>query len=172
MTAAEQSALDQERADVDRGLELIAILDRAKKELKAITARLQARALAGTQEALKDAGREGTRYIAKGTDVEVPIIVTADTIMQSFAENSPAHARVEAAASGRLADFYKRKVTFEATTKDGKKFRQEAAALLEESAPAFIAACRALDKHGIPKNGIAIRWHGDEPADDTEEGEE
>lgn len=156
------AALAQEQADVDRGLKLVARMAADKKELKAIIARLTARALAGTQQALKDAGREGTRYLAKGSGVEIPIVVTADYIMQSFAEDSPAHARVAAAAGERLAAFYRRKVTFEATTKDGKKFRTEAAALMEDNAPAFIAACRALDKHGIPKNGIQILWNGEE----------
>lgn len=166
------TAADQERADVDRGLALVAILDMAKKELKSITARLTARALAGSQEALKDAGREGARYLAKGTTAEVPIIVTADCIAQSFAENSPAHARASQAAAGHLGEFYKRKVTWEITTKDGQKFRQEAAAILGDDAPAFIAACRALDKHGIPKNGVTIRWHGDEPTGAKEGGED
>lgn len=171
MTAAEEKGRAQERADVDLGVEIIARMEKDKKALKKITDRLKKRALAGTQEALKDAGREGTRYLAKGTDVEIPIVVTADTIAQSFAENSPAHARAEAAAQGKLADFYKRKVTWEATTKDGKKFRIEAGSILGDDAPGFIAACRALDKFGIPKNGIKILWNGEEEPEE-EEGEE
>lgn len=171
MTAGEENAVAQERADVDRGLELIRQMDASKKELKAITGRLQARALAGSQEALKDAAREGTRYMAKGTDVEVPIIVTADFIAKSFADGSPAHARAEGASKGQLPKFYRKKTTWEVLTKDGKKFREEAGAYLGEDAPDFIAACRSLDRHGIPKNGIDIRWHGDEPDVEEEEGE-
>jgi hypothetical protein len=172
MSAAEEKALAQETADVDRGLELVRLIEAHKKELKAITVRLQARALKGTQEALKDAGREGTRYLAKGTGVEVPIIVTADCIAKSFADGSPAHARAESAAHGQLPKFYRKKTIWELLTKDGKKFREEAAAFLGDNAPDFIAACRSLDKHGIPKNGITIRWNGDEPDVENEEAEE
>ena len=152
MTAA------QIKADVDRGLEIVARIESDKAELKAINARLENAALHGDQVELNDAEREGRQFIACGSDLAVPVVLTADLIQQTFADKSPAHARIEAAAGDKIGLFYRAKTTWEALPPDGKAFRREAAALLGEAAPAFITACLARDKTGTPKSAVKVEW--------------
>lgn len=150
-------------ADVDRGLDLLAAIKTAEDELKTIVQRLEQAALEGQQEPLNDANREGMQFRARGTKATVPVIITADSVMQTFADGSPAHARIADAAKGKLEDFFKRTVTFKNTCRDGKAFRAEAAAILGDDAPAFISACLSRDKNGIPRNSIKIEWDRAEP---------
>ena len=75
-----------------------------------------------------------------------------------FAANGPVHKLISFAARGRLADFYKPVNKYENRFDSGKKFRALADELLAKDAPAFITACLARDKDGIPKSDIKIMW--------------
>jgi hypothetical protein len=143
---------------VDRGLEIVAKVDELKNEFKTIVETLCAAALDGDQVDLVDPEREGKQFIATGTAKTVPVVITADMIVQSFTDGTPVHARMEAVAGDKLPLFYQKKTTWEILAKSGKAFRLEAAGLLEEKAPAFITAALSRDKLGIPKNQIKIEW--------------
>ena len=149
---------------VDRGLAIRAELETLKKELKGIEAKLAKYGLNGQHEELKDAEREGRRWLARGSRLIVPVVFTADKIIQTFKAGTPTHARILAAADAHLQDFYHATTTYETLFDDGKKFRQRADELLsKEKAPPFITACLAVDKLGVPKSDIKIMWGDTEP---------
>lgn len=156
------------RADIDRGLEILAELEKLETELKNIEVRVKHAALHGEQVELKDADREGKQYLAAGSDRIVPVILTADKLLGSFADGSKQHIIITNAIGTqnvpRLTQFFKRTVKFENVFESGKKFRTTADELLGKSAPAFITACLARDKDGIPKSDIKIMWQETLPA--------
>ena len=99
-------------------------------------------------------------------------MLTADKLVQKFAKNSAVQKRIEAEAGGQLTRFYRPVSGYVITQKDGKKFRAFAAEILGGHAPALIAACRALDKFGIPKSDIKLEWKAAGPDDGGEEAAE
>jgi hypothetical protein len=151
------------KALVDRGLELRKEIDTRKKELAGIEAKLKKAGLNGEHLELKDADRDGRRYLARGSSRIVPVIFTADNLIGSFKNGSPIHTSI-AHAGGKFFDsFYKPVNGFENLFKDGKQFRALADELLAKDAPQFITACLSRDKFGIPKSAVQIGW------DDAEE---
>lgn len=76
------------KALVDRGLEAREQIERLQKELKEIEGKLKEAGLKSEQEDLKDADREGKRWLAHGTRFAIPIIFTADKIVGQFKANS------------------------------------------------------------------------------------
>jgi hypothetical protein len=150
------------RADVDRGLEIVAKLVELQAELEKIEERLEKAGLdAGTRGEhidLADKERDGKQWLAKGSAVEVPIVFTSDSIVASFTRDGDKHLKIRDAANGHLTDFYKPVSKFESKFKDGKLFRAHAREVLGAAAPAFITACLATDKAGIPKSDIKILW--------------
>lgn len=146
------------RQDVDRGLEIREQMEKLKIELKDIEVRLQHAALHGEQVELQDADREGRQYLATGSDRIVPVILTADMIVGEFAANSDRHREIVPRAEGRLNEFFKPVNKFENRFDNGKKFRLRAGELLGLGAAAFITACVARDKSGIPKSAIKVTW--------------
>ena len=150
------------RADVDRGLEIRATMEKLKSELKDIETRLQMAALQGEQVPLVDADREGRQYLAAGTARVVPVILTADMLMGSFMANSQPHRDIQAIAGAEFGMFFKAVHKFENRFESGKKFRATAAELLGLDAPRLITACVARDKDGIAKSAVKIMWQEDQ----------
>ena len=150
---------------VDRGLALYEAIKAQETELDIIEKRLGDIALAGKQVPLEDEAREGMQYIAQGTSQTIPIIITADIVSKSFKHNSPAHARIEAAAHGHLTEFYRIETSWKLIPKDGKALRREAAATLEDKAPEFISAVLQRDRQGLPKSDVKIQWARDKESD-------
>ncbi len=162
---AEPRDADAIALDVDRGVEVVAQIGKLKEELNGITARLTADALMrpDEHEPLKDADREGRQYLAVGSRYELPLIITADKIVGQFQLNSPTEKRIltrlaAIALEDKLPFFFQKVTVWEGCFDDGKEFRAAAAEHLGEHAPAFIAACVARDKDGIPKSDIKIAW--------------
>jgi hypothetical protein len=147
---------------VDRGLEIIA----ARKKLDAELAEINEKLIAlgykagecGGHEDLKDADREGKRWLAEGTAMIVPVIFTADMIVGSFAQNSDKHNAIALAAGPNFKQFFKPKFIYENRFDSGKKFRAMADEVFAKEAPAFVTACVARDKFGIPKSAVKIEW--------------
>lgn len=154
----ENRAIAELRAIVDRGLELRAQIEQLKDELGLIEATLALAARQGEQVELTDPDREGRQFLARGTEAIVPVVLTADIIQATFADGGTAHAKVEAAAMGKIAEFYRATTSWKLLAKSGKAFRREAAALLGDHAPALITAAIARDKMGIPKSQIKVEW--------------
>lgn len=154
------------RSDVDRGLEIRAQIERLETELKDIETRLQMAGLKnpGEHEDLKDADRDGRRWPAKGSDRIVPVIFTADLLLGELGANTPRAQTIRTAARGKLDFFFKHNAVLKNRFDSGKRFRIEAARLLEEAAPNFITACLARDKDGQPKSKIVVAWKESEPA--------
>ena len=149
------------RADVDRGIEIRALMETLKAELKDIDTRLQHAALHGEQVELNDAEREGRQYLAAGSDRIVPVILTADLIIGEFVRDSKRHLEIMDAMQNRtgLHDFFKPVHKYENRFDSGKKFRMRAAEVFgKELAPKFITACVARDKDGIAKSSIKVAW--------------
>lgn len=144
---------------VDRGLEIRAQIAELEDQLSIIEEHLRQAALQGEQVELQDPDREGRQWIAHGTETTVPVVLTADLITQSFQDGSILHARLEGMANGKLPLLYRPVTTWKILPKTGKAFRIEAAALLGETAPAFISAATIRDKTGIPKSQIKVEWN-------------
>lgn len=150
---------------VDRGLEIRAQIERLEVELEKIEEKLRKAGLEGEQQDLKDADREGRRFLARGSAFVVPVVFTADKLMQTFKKSSAAHTQIQTIAGDLFSRFYTLTQTYETLCKDGKQFRAQANELLGPKAPAFITACLAKDKHGIPKSDVKVEW-GDAAAVD------
>jgi len=148
----------QIRALVDRGLEITRQMKELKQELDAIEVKLEQAGLHGEQKELKDADREGRRFLARGSGHIVPIVFTADKLLQSFAANSAVHRKIASAAGRHLQSFYLPVTTYKITEDDGKKFRALADEVLGDKAANFIDACKARDKHGVPKSDSKVEW--------------
>lgn len=146
------------KALVDRGIEVRKQLKALEAELKDIEEKLKKIGLDGEQVPLKDADREGRRYLAKGSSLIVPVLFTADRLVQTFQAGSTIEKSIRAAAGTFFLDFYKPINGFATKYEDGKKFRAQARAVLDKNAPAFITACVARDKHGVPKSDVKVAW--------------
>ncbi len=159
------------QADIDRGREIVKQIEALKKELKGINERIQAAALKGPHLPLEDAAREGRQYRARGSSVVVPVVITADSLVQSFQADSPLHVAIEKAAGSReqLLKFFAPSTKWEITEEDGQKFRELAVAELGAAAPRFITACVAKNAAGIAKNKIVIAWDREEAPKTTPE---
>jgi hypothetical protein len=159
LTASEITAL------VDKGCALHAAIEHNKTRLKAISDQLQAHAFSvpSQHQRLVDEDREGTRYLAEGSEGRiVPVVCSSDLITQTLSEGSDDLAKVMTAAGEKFPQFYRRLVTYVSTFSksnkfDGKKFR--AAARTELPDPqAFISACLRRNKDGIPVSAIKVEW--------------
>jgi len=158
------------RADVDRAEELRREIAVREVELKPIVERLVAAGLkagtAGNHEELVDAQRDGTRWIARGSRIAVPIIFTADKLIGTFQRDSSKHQTIRTALGPQTAEltrFYKPLAGYENRFKDGKQFRSEADKVLAGRAPAFITACISRDKSGIPQSDVKLDWDHADP---------
>ncbi|HMP82770.1 MAG TPA: hypothetical protein PKA41_08730, partial [Verrucomicrobiota bacterium] len=130
---------------VDRGQQIRFEMKKLAAELRDIEAEIKNLGLKasseGNVEDLKDHGREGRRWLARGSDRIVPVIFTADLIVGSFTRDSKVHKLIEAAAGDKFRSFFKPVNKFENLFDDGKKFRARADELLADEAPRFITAC-------------------------------
>jgi hypothetical protein len=153
---------------VDRGIELRDRIKTDTAELKKVEEKLKAAgyeaAKEGDHQDLKDANREGTRWLARGSQKVLPVIFTADSILGSFTRNTDLHRSIEAAAGNHFNVFFKPVSKFENRFDDGVKFRARAHELFGKTAPEFITACLSRDKHGIAKSSVQIAWDDVEPA--------
>lgn len=149
------------RENIDRGLAIIAQIELLQAEYKEIEAAIKSAALERPAEhvALEDPEREGRQFLAAGSDLVVPVVMTADSIMKSFQKGSPAHLKIAALAGDRLAEFYVEPSAYEAVLDDGKLFRARAREVFGEAkGPHFVAACLARKANGTPKSAIKIEW--------------
>lgn len=158
------------RADVDRAEELRHEIALREAELAPIVARLVAAGLAagaaGRHEELVDAQRDGTRWLARGSRIAVPIIFTADKLIGTFQRDSAKHQTIRTALGPQAAElhrFYKPVSSFENRFKDGKQFRSEADKVLAGRAPAFITACISRDKDGLAQSDVKLDWDHADP---------
>jgi hypothetical protein len=149
------------RADVDRGLQIVGELKMLQDELDRIEARLEAAGLEGEQVELNDPDREGRQFLARGSAAVVPVVFTADLLVQSFQVDSDIHRRIVLAipAGHYVRDFFRSVRVYKTLFDSGKQFRAKAAELFGDSAPTFISACLQRDKDGIPKSKVKIDWH-------------
>lgn len=143
--------------DVRRGLALSARIATDKETLAEIEARLKQDGLDRPDEhgPLDDDEREGRQWLAAGI---VPVVFTADLLVKTFQADTVIEKRIRAAAGHRFPKFFAPARGYVTVQKDGKKFRALADEFMGEDAPKFIAACRALDKQGLPKNAVKVLW--------------
>ena len=146
------------KADVDRGVAIHEEIEKLSAELKLIDARLKEAALNGEQVELNDAERTGRQFLANGTGRIVPVILTSDHIVSEFGGNTEKRDLIAAASLGHFGVFFKLVNKYENRFESGKKFRARAGELMGADAPAFITACIARDKSGIPKSVVKVCW--------------
>lgn len=146
---------------VDRGAQITAQIGELSKELKEVEEKIReiAKAKSDQHQPLTEDAREGRVFHARGSELVVPVIFTADRLVGSFQRGSKEHQRIAAAIPvEHFASFYRSWDGFENAFDDGLKFRHQAAALLGKDAPAFITAALLVDKLGLPKSDIKIEW--------------
>lgn len=143
---------------VDRGAALRAEIERLQEELEECEQVLREAALAGEQVPLEDEELEGRQYLARGSELVVPVVITSDLLIQSFRDGSPQHVRLEALAGERLGEFFRREVVWRNLARTGKEFRLHAAAELGEKGPEFVSACVQRDKYGVPRYRVQVHW--------------
>jgi len=149
---------------VKEGFRTVMQMARFGAKLKQIEAELRARALkasaAGEVKPLEDAELEGTQWIADGDVVTLPVVITSDELIGSFADESPNHKVLEAIAGEKLGEFFSLKKTWENAVKTGKQFRARAAEILgAEKGAELVAASRKLDKNDLPKFAVRVDWN-------------
>ena len=147
-------------ADVDRGLEIRAEIEKLQTELKDIEVRVKHTALHGEHVELADPDREGRQYLAAGTGKVVPVIFTSDMIVGEFGWESKRHMEIMEAVHNRtgILQLFKLVNKCENRFDSGKKFRAQASEVFGDLAPKFITACIARDKDGIAKSAIKVMW--------------
>jgi hypothetical protein len=151
------------KALVDRGLDIRLHIKRLERELGEIEGKLKKAGLEREQEYLKDEDREGRRWLAQGTTLIVPVVFTADKLLGSFKKDSAAHSTIKTMAGEEFGQFWKLSQTYENRFDNGKRFRKSAEEILGAKAPAFITACLARDKMGVPKSDVKVVWDETEP---------
>jgi hypothetical protein len=147
------------QSDVDRGIVLRSQIQALKEELDSIEERLRAAALIGPVSDLEDPDRDGRQFLAQGSELTVPVILTADILAGQFADGSTVHQAALAAAGDRLTEFFRPVKSHKNIHPTGKAFRAAAAHILGASAgPALVSAVTSRDKNGIPKSAIKVEW--------------
>lgn len=156
---------------VDELIEIDAQLARLKARKDEIEKSLEAWGLAHPELAqpLADETREGRRVFATSSSGKrLPIVFSSDELISSFKSHSPKHSEllkvldVQSLIDGSvsvilLTKFFALPTKHERVERDGNKFRQLVFANLSPHvAAAFLAACRATDKNGIPKSKTII----------------
>jgi len=146
---------------IDRGAALTAQIGELGKELKEVEEKIReiAKTKSDQHVPLTNDAREGRVFQARGSELVVPVVFTADRLVGSFQRGSKEHQRIAGAVpEEHFASFYRPWDGFENAFDDGLKFRHQAAALLGKDAPAFITAALLVDKLGLPKSDIKIEW--------------
>lgn len=144
---------------VDRGLELRSLIARARVELDDIEERLTKIGLAAEHEPLADAGREGRRWFARGSQLMIPVIFTSDKLIRSVGDNTPLHRRILEQSGDKFQAFFRPVKKWDNLFTDGKQFRAAAREQFGEiKGPSFVGACLARDKDNVPKSDIKIEW--------------
>lgn len=144
---------------VDRGLKIRAQLKALNKELEAIEAHLEQAALKGEQIPLEDEDLEGRQFLARGSEKIIPVVLTSDLLVKSFADQSATHKAILEITGERILAFFRPVKTFKTLIDAPKKFRSEAVGTFgQKTGTAFIDACKVRDKHGVPKSDTKIHW--------------
>lgn len=148
-----------------RGALLEAEIEQRREELADIKARLEAYALAHPEQhvPLEDAAREGRRVLLPGGVVRLE----SDVLIASFEDGGDKHAQLRGILhdAPRLKLFFDPPSCWTRRTADGNKFRARVRdELAPSTAAAFIAACRAVDRAGLPKSRTVIEFAGREGA--------
>jgi len=109
-------------------------------------------------EPLNDGSREGTQWLAHGSDgTVVPIVCTSDLLVASLTEGTPAFDALVQIPTNPLPLFFRPTRKWEPLQSDGRKFR----ALVRETHPdpeRVISACVRRNKDGIPVSVIKVEW--------------
>lgn len=147
---------------IDEALTLRASIAEKSARLKEVESLIEAAALEGPHQPLKEADREGRQFLARSSSGRVlPVVFTSDSLIKSFQDKSDKHRELEtlAGSTANLLRFFKKPTKWETLHDDGHKFRASARELLGELASIpFIAACRAVDKAGIPKSSTRFAY--------------
>lgn len=149
------------REMIDRGVEIVAEIEKLKEEYKALEEGIKAAALArpGEHVKLEDPEREGRQFLAAGTQQVVPVVMTADSIMKTLRKGSPIALRLADMAGEHFERFYVDPAKLENTQEDGKDFRRLSRELLgDEKGPRFVNACLTRLKNGTPQSSVRIEW--------------
>ena len=145
---------------IDRGLHLVAQIDAANKELAEIEERITKEAIDKPElhVALVDERREGRMFMAIGSAASVPVVFTADKLINSLKFGAAVEQPIRMAAGEFYGHFYAEVHGRQMLPRSGKAFRKLADELLGAKGPALVTASLSRDKHGIPRSDIRIEW--------------
>lgn len=158
---------------IDRAAVLEHEIETRSAELKIIKARLELYAMDQQAEPLQQEDREGRRVALDGHKHRAKVIVSSDLLISGFRDKSETHQKLlgileqdaetsDVTGEDLLAKFFSAPSKWESRFDDGHKFRQAAAEWLSsKTAPEFIAACRSVNKAGIPKNTTRVVFEAD-----------
>lgn len=151
----------------DRLVEIEREIKKLTAEKKGIEARLEAYALAQTEEheSLKDGSREGRKVTLSGQRFRLPVVFSSDLLIKSFPDDGAKHkellevlGQVEGMAPQHaLKLLFSPPCKWETRYDDGTKFRRAALEFFgPDLAPKIVAACRQTDRHGIAKSNTSF----------------
>jgi hypothetical protein len=152
---------EQKAADIKRGLEITAEIEKLEAELKAIVSRLEAAALQGPHVPLEDKEREGKQAILTSPTHRLAVRFESDVLVGGFEMGSDLDNIVcDLLTTVQFNELFKPVRKYERKEKDGHKFRLKAKKAIPDHAVYLnlIKALRSTDADGIAKSKTVIAW--------------
>jgi len=161
---------EQITADIARGIEIRADMERLKTELKVIESRLEAAGLRGPHVPLEDQEREGKQAILITPTHRLPVRLESDVLVASFDIGGTTEKQVSALIStDQFNALFKPVNKYERREPDGHKFRLKAKKAINNHSMymQLIRVLRSTDADGIAKCKTVIAWDQLKPATAT-----
>lgn len=152
---------EQITADIARGIEIKAQMEKLKAELKAIEARLEAAGLQGPHVPLEDKEREGKQAILTSPTHRLAVRLESDVLVGGFEMGSDLESKVsDLLTTIQFNALFKPVKRYERKEADGHKFRIKAKKAIADHAVylQLIKALRSTDADGIAKSKTVIAW--------------
>lgn len=152
---------EQITADIARGIEIKAQMEKLKTELKAIEARLEAAGLQGPHVPLEDKEREGKQAILTSPTHRIAVRLESDVLVGGFEMGSDTEKSVSSIITTvQFNALFKPVKRYERKEADGHKFRLKAKKAIADHAVylQLIKALRSTDADGVAKSKTVIAW--------------
>lgn len=152
---------EQITADIARGIEIKAEIEKLEAELKAIESRLEAAGLQGPHVPLEDKDREGKQAILTSPTHRLAVRLESDVLVGGFEIGSDMEKSISSLITPQqFNELFKPVRKYERKERDGHKFRLKAKKAIGDHAVylQLIKALRSTDADGIAKSKTVIAW--------------